>query len=139
MRARQRRRAEVLVLYAAGLEAVEIASALGVHIKTVYSDLRAFEAQGVACVRARLYGGAPTRLSAEQTAEIRRVAEAVPGEVGLPFGRWSLATLREYLIHRRIVKTISREHLRRVLKKGGCAVGASSDGWSAATRAGGRS
>ena len=126
--ARQRRRAEAIVLYAAGVQAVEIAKALGVHIKTVYADLQAFGVLGVACVRERLRGGAPARISAEQTAEILRLAETPPGEVNLPFGRWSLAKLREYLIRRRIVKTLSREHLRRLLKKGGCAIGLSSDG-----------
>lgn len=53
--ARQRRRAEAIVLYAAGLQAVEIAKALGVHIKTVYADLHrplaysASRASGSAC------------------------------------------------------------------------------------------
>jgi transposase len=136
---RQRRRAEAIVLYAAGLEAVEIAHALGVHIKTIYSDRQAFDALGVACVREPLRGGAPARLSAEQLAEILRLAETPPGEVNLPFGRWSLAKLREYLIRRRVVKAISREHLRRVLKKGGCAFAVSSERSSAMTRDGARS
>jgi hypothetical protein len=39
--------------------------------------------------------------------------------LGLPYGRWSLAKLRAYLIQPRLLKTISREHLRRVRKKGG--------------------
>jgi hypothetical protein len=38
--------------------------------------------------------------------------------VGLPYGRWTLAKLRAYLIRERLIKAISREHLRRVLKKG---------------------
>jgi hypothetical protein len=47
-----------------------------------------------------------------------RIAEQSPTEFGLPYGRWSLAKLRAYLIHpRRLLKTISREHLRRLLKK----------------------
>ena len=117
-----------IVLYAAGLEAVEIASALGVHIKTVYSDLGAFDARGVACVHEPLRGGAPARISAEQREEIVRLAETSPGEQDLPFGRWSLSKLREYLIKHRVVKAISREHLRRVLRKGGCAFAPSSDG-----------
>jgi transposase len=128
MSARQLRRAEAIVLYAAGLDAVEIASALGVHIKTVYSDLRAFDALGVACVHEPLRGGAPTRISTEQRAEILRLAETPPGEHDLPFGRWSLSKLRDHLIKRRVVKAISREHLRRVLRKGGCAFAPSSDG-----------
>ena len=48
---RQRRRAEAIVLHAAGREASAIATALGVHVNTIYADLRAFDQQGVASVR----------------------------------------------------------------------------------------
>jgi transposase len=137
--ARQRRRAEAIVLHAAGLEAAEIARALEVHVNTVYSDLQAFEPFGVASVRQRLRGGAPVHILPQQTAEILRLAETPPGDGGLPFGRWSLAKLREYLIKRRVVRALSREHLRRVLRKGGCAVGASSASASARTLAATRS
>ena len=118
---RQRRRAEVLLLYSAGMEALTIAQALGSHVNTIYSDLQAFERSGVECIRQRLYGGAPVRITEGQRAAILNLAEIPPGEVGLPYGRWSLSKLREYLIRHRVVKTISREHLRRVLKKGGSA------------------
>ena len=131
--ARQRRRAEAIVLHTAGLGAAEIARALEVHVNTVYSDLWAFDHFGIASVRQRLRGGAPVRLSTTQIAEILRLAEIPPGDVGVPFGRWSLAKLREYLITRRVVRAISREHLRRVLRKGGCAFGASSASSSATT------
>jgi transposase len=118
---RQRRRAEVLVLYGAGLEAVAIAQALEIHVNTVYSDLKAFEQRGVACIYDRLRGGAPVRISETKRREILRLAETPPVEVGLPYGRWSLSKLRQYLLDQRIVSTISREYLRQVLKKGGCA------------------
>jgi transposase len=117
---RQRRRAEALVLHAAGLEAAEIARALDVHVNTTYSDLRAFEQHGVASVEHRLRGGPPAR-HRDTEVEIVRLAETSPAEMGLPYGRWSLSKLREYLFKRRVVKAISREHLRRVLRKGGCA------------------
>ena len=119
--ARQRRRAEVLVLYAAGLEGTDIARALDIHVNTVYSDLKAFEHDGLDCVHQRLHGGAPVRIGETQRAEILRLAQAPPSEVGLPYGRWSLSKLRHYLIEQRIVRAVSREHLRQVLKKGGCA------------------
>ena len=45
---------------------------------------------------------------------IWRLAERSPLALGLPFARWSLAKLRAYLIRKRLVKAISREHLRRV-------------------------
>jgi transposase len=117
----QRRRAEVRVLYAAGLEGTDIARALDIHVNTVYSDLRAFERDGLDCVHYRLRGGAPIRIAEAQRAEILRLAEVPPGEVGLPYGRWSLAKLRHYLLQHRIVRAISREYLRQVLKKGGFA------------------
>jgi len=50
--------------------------------------------------------------------EIARITEQSPTEFGLPYGRWSLATLQDDVIHqRRLLKAISREHLRRVLQK----------------------
>ncbi len=118
---RQRRRAEALLLYSAGMEAVAIAQALGSHVNTIYSDLQAFERDGIECIRQRLYGGAPARITEVQRTAILDLAETPPGEVGLPYGRWSLSKLREHLIKHRVVETISREHLRRVLKKGGSA------------------
>lgn len=87
----QCRRADVILLYGAGLNGHEIATALGVHVNTIYRDLQAFAHQGLACLHSGGPVGAPPRLSAEQAAEIRRVAEIPPYEVGLPDGRWSLS------------------------------------------------
>ena len=99
--ARQRRRAEALVLHAAGREAAEIARALDVHINTIYSDLRAFEQPGVASVGHRLRGGSPARITETQRMEMVRLAETLPAEMGLPYGRWSLSKLRESLLKHR--------------------------------------
>jgi transposase len=137
--AQQRRRADVVVLYAAGLSATAIAQTLGVHINTIYSDLRAFERDGLAAVNRQQPRGAPLRLSCEQQAEIRRLAEIAPYELGLPYGRWSLSTLRGYLIKRRVVRSISREHLRQVLKKGGSSCDGSAVSSTAAIRSAARS
>jgi len=117
----QRRRAEVLVLYAAGLEGTDIAQALDIHVNTVYSDIKAFERYGLDCVHQRLRGGAPIRIAEAQRAQILRLAQVSPGEVGLPYGRWSLSKLCHYLMEHHIVRAISREYLRQVLKKGGYA------------------
>jgi hypothetical protein len=57
----------------------------------------------------------------------------------LPFARWSLAKLRAYLIRHRVVQAISREHLRRVLKKGGSGCGGFVASSSATIPAGERS
>jgi transposase len=139
LRARQRRRAEAIVLHAAGLEARDIAEALGAHRNTIATDLHAFDAHGLACLDGLRSGGAPCRLTTTARAAIRALAERAPTEVGLPYGRWSLAKLRSYLLAHRVVRAISREHLRRVLEKGGSASGASSASSAATTRSGGRS
>jgi len=119
--ARQRRRIEAILLHGAGVEASTIADGLGSHVNMIYADLKAFEQGGVHCVRQRLMGGAPARLSPAQQAEILRLADSSSADVGLPYGRWSLSKLRQYLLDEGVVGAISREHLRRVLKKGGYA------------------
>jgi len=115
----QRRRARAILLYAAGLSAVEIARLLEVHANTIYADLHAFDTYGEVAVCCWGRGGTPQRLTPAQLAEVWRLTNLPPHELGLPYGRWSLAKLRPYLIQHRVVPTISREHLGRVLKKGG--------------------
>ncbi len=110
--------AEILLFYAAGLNAPSIADALAFHVNTIYACLHRFAHLGVALFQQAQRPGAPARITAAQIEEIARIAEQSPTEFGLPYGRWSLANLREYLIHQRhLLKAISREHLRRVLKK----------------------
>jgi transposase len=120
----QRRRVEAILLYAVGLEAVAIAAALKVHPNTIYADLHAFGQHGVNAVHQLCAPGAPARISEAQRAEIVRLAKQPPIDLGFPYGRWSLAKLQAYLLRHRLVKAISREHLRRLLKKGACACGA---------------
>jgi len=129
--AAQRRRAEVLLLYAQGWNAVEIAASLSLHSNTVYSVLHAFDQSGLDVIAQVGRGGAASRFTADQRATIIQIADRPPYELGLPHGRWSLANLRDYLIRHRVVTAISREHLRRVLKKGGF----DSIGWSANSEA----
>jgi transposase len=124
----QRRRAEALLLLGAGHPAVFIANMLEVHVNTIYADLHAFACHGLGCLRPTRRRGAPPRLTPAQIKAIWRLAEKSPLALGLSFARWSLAKLRAYLIRERLVRAISREHLRRVLKKGGsiCAACAAS-------------
>ena len=96
-----------------------MAQLLQVHVNTVYADLRDFAQHGLSFLHRPRRVGAPPRLSQGQIDTIWRLASQPPTTLGLPFGRWTVAKLRDYLIRQRIVKAISREHLRRVLKKGG--------------------
>jgi DDE superfamily endonuclease/Homeodomain-like domain len=80
----QRRRAETLVLHAAGVSAAAVARLLGVHVHTTYTDLHAFQQQGLDSVRQPRRLGAPARLSNAQVQTIWRLAETPPYDLGLP-------------------------------------------------------
>ena len=135
----QRRRAEALLLFAAGHTATFIAQLLEVHVNTIYADLSAFARQGLRCLQSVRRQGALPRLTSAQFKAIWRLAEQSPLRFGLPFGRWSLSKLRAYLIQQRLVKVISREHLRRVLKKGGSRCVGFAENFSATIHSGPRS
>ncbi len=116
--ARLCRWAETLLFYGAGLNARQIAEALAVHVNTIYTCLHNFAGAGVAFLQRLRHQGAPSRITEAQADEIARIADQSPTEFGLPYGRWSLAKLREYVIDQRhLLKALSREHLRRLLKK----------------------
>jgi transposase len=125
------RRAHVLLEYADGLSGTEIAAALGVHPNTVYADLQAFDEQALACLCPFPHGGAPARLTPEQIAEIARYAQMAPHEFGVVDARWTLSNFCEFLVQQcHLVATLSREHLRRVLKKRTFAFAPCSANWS---------
>jgi transposase len=134
----QRRRAEAILLYASGLNAVEIAQMLGVHTNTIYADLCAFKQDSLVSVQQPRSVGAPTRISKAEVREIWRLAEIPPFELGLPYGRWSLTKFRDHILENRLLKAISREHLRRLLKKGALTFVEFSTSSSAKTHADGR-
>jgi len=136
---RQRRRAEAVLFYAAGLEATAIAQALAAHPNTIRADLHAFDRDGWWAVEAAGRAPAPRGFTPEQITEVCRLAETAPYELGLPYGRWSLSKLRDYLLKGRFCRHLSREHLRRLLRKGGCTLPASAVRSSARTHSGARS
>jgi transposase len=114
------RRAGAILFYADGLNAVEIATILKVHPNTIYADLHAFDQQGLSSLHPMARGGTPPRLTPAQREQMVALAEQEPVAFGLPYGRWSLAKFRDFLIHqKRLLKQISREHLRGLLKRAG--------------------
>jgi transposase len=115
-----------------------MAQAWQVHPQTIYADLRAFQQHGLHSVEQVPLRGAVARLSPAQRNEMVRLADTTPAELGLPWGRWSLAKLRDYLQRHKMVRSISREHLRRILKKGACRSAGSGANSSASTRSGRR-
>ena len=82
----QRRRAEVLLLYAADGSVSSIAQLLQVHRNTVSTDLREFARHGLAALSRPRKLGAPPRLSKQQIAAIWRLADQRPPPWGC---RWA--------------------------------------------------
>ncbi len=121
------RRAFAILAYALGFVGAAIARALQVHPRTIYADLRAFSLEGLACLHPLPVGGAPQRITSQQWVQLWQWADCLPREFGLLEARWTLASFREFLVKRqRLLKRISLEHLRRVLKKRAFAFGESS-------------
>jgi transposase len=116
----RRRRAEVLLLYGAGLSGTAIAAALAIHPNTVYADLHAFAWEGLDCLRPGPRPGPKPEITPEQIAQIQALAETPPYTLGLPYGSWSLATLRDLVTQppHPLVKHLSLEYLRQLLKRG---------------------
>jgi hypothetical protein len=83
---RQGRRAEAILLHASGMEAVEIARVLAAHPNTVYSDLHAFDRDGLASLRPPGVAANSCGLKPEQVRDLCRLAEQPPYELGLPWG-----------------------------------------------------
>jgi transposase len=78
-----------------------------------------FNTDGMASLRPPTGGGRPRKIDDAAREEIRAVALARPRDLGEPGTRWSLTTLRRYLVRLRIVSSISKEHLRRILQSMG--------------------
>jgi transposase len=130
-----RRRAETILFHGLGLNGQQLAVARHIHPNTVYADLHAFEREGLACVRALPMGGAPRQICDSQLKAIWHWAECLPRDLGLPDPRWTLMNFQEFLIKRqRLLKRISLEHLRRILKKKIFAFAASNANSLASTR-----
>jgi transposase len=61
--------------------------------------------------------GTKPRVTQEQIAKILALYQSEPKKLGLPFSRWSCASLRKEAVARGIVDTISTTQIRRYLKK----------------------
>jgi transposase len=114
-----RQRAQILLASDSKASASQIAQVLQTDENQVRRVIGEFNADGMDSLRPPTGGGHPRRIDDATRERIRDIALARPCDLGEPGTRWSLRTLRRYLIRRRVVKSISREHLRRLLNKMG--------------------
>lgn len=111
------RRALVVLMSGQGRSAAQIATVTHSTEDWVREIIHAFNDSGMDALRPRWSGGRPRTITDEQRRGIVDVAKTRPQLLKEPYTRWSLVKLRDYLIRKRIVKTISCERLREILKE----------------------
>ncbi len=114
-KAREIRRGHILLQAERGKTDVEIADFLGISVQSVYVIRRKFSEKGLeAAIFDRKRSPRQTLLDAKQEAHLIALVCSEP-----PEGRtkWTIRLLREKVIEVGIVNAISRETIRKTLKK----------------------
>jgi transposase len=84
------------------------------HVRTI---IKAFNDEGLAALDPKPRCGRPEQFDEDRRALIAETALCPPKLLGQPFTRWSLAKLADYLVGEKIVKSISVETLRTILRE----------------------
>ncbi len=80
--------------------------------------LHNFNADGFESLYPRYAGGRPPVFTLAERREIKKIAKSKPAEYGLPFSRWSLAKLADFLVAEGVVGDTSHEGLRGTAARG---------------------
>jgi transposase len=113
------RRAIVVMMSAQGQSVRDVVSLMQVSEDYVRDVIHAFNERGFDALDPKWSGGRPKTISDRMRERICLIARTSPADWGIAaFSTWSLAKLAEHLIQRRVVPTISRETLRRILREG---------------------
>ncbi len=110
-----RQRAQIVLASDSQSTASEIARVLQTDENQVRRVIKDFNEMGMDFVRPRSGGGRPRRSTQRSVSGSVLSLSPVPQDLGEPFTRWSLTTLRRYLVRERIRRLGLREHLRRIL------------------------
>src|SRR5213593_3272501 len=113
------RRAQIVLLAAQRMPPARIAEVVFSDPDTVREVIRNFNRDGFDALYPRYRGGRPRTFTLPQRQEIKRVALAIPTDLGQPFATWSLAKLADYLVDEGVVDDISHEGLRQLLREEG--------------------
>ena len=114
--AETRLRYQMVLLAADGRTAPQVAPLVQRSAATVQRVLRRFRAGGLAAVPHRPIPGAAPAVTPAWAAELRRVIELDPHEVGVPHTLWTTGLLATYLAERSGLLT-SDETVRRYLHR----------------------
>jgi transposase len=112
-------RSQIVLASAQGFKVPAIAKLLRLCEKTVRETINAFNERGLVILERRFPPGRPPKFSDDDKWAIIEIATSRPRDMGLPFSRWSLSKLRDYLMAHHVVEHISLEWLRRILQDAG--------------------
>jgi len=115
----RRQRAQILLASATGMSAPQIAQVVRTDENQVRRVIHEFNTLGMGSLRPQAGGGRPRAIDQPTRDRIVAIAGACPRNYGVPLNRWSLRRLRRYLLRRRIVRQLSVEGLRQVLRAAG--------------------
>ena len=106
-----------MVLWSAqGMSVAQISRLAFTSEDRVRDVLHNFNADGFGSLYPRYAGGRPPAFTLAERREIKKIAKSKPAEHGLPFSRWSLAKLADFLVAEGVVEDISHEGLRELLR-----------------------
>ena len=114
------RRCQILSASARGLKPSEIRSRLGCSTQTVRNALRAFAAEGTACLREKSHRPVSARpvLDDGGCERLRALLHRSPRDFGKPTSLWTLALAAEVAFAEGITaRPVSDEAIRRALKR----------------------
>ena len=118
--ARIYQRYQVIWQRSEGIAPGEISLREHLHPHTIRFWIRRFNQEGFEHFEKREnVGGRPPRIDKEIKLKIVQIALSRPKDLGLPFTGWSLTKLREYLLEKEIVPSISTEGIRKILLQNG--------------------
>jgi transposase len=112
----QMRRAQIISFSGQGMRVQEIASHLGMNEEYLRELIRSFNEEGFDTLRQKPRSGRPSKLTEEEESLVAEMATAPPQAFGRPFNQWSLRKLRDFLVEKKLVKPVSHNVVRRVLK-----------------------
>ena len=110
-------RSQIVLASAQGFKVRFISELLGLCEKTVRETIHGFNNEGLAVLERRFSPGRPRKFTDDDRWAIIEVATSRPRDLGLPFSRWSLSKLRDYLVKHGVVEGISLSWLRSILKE----------------------
>ncbi|WP_309117964.1 IS630 family transposase, partial [Saccharothrix sp.] len=127
------RRAIVVLVSGQGQAVRDITSLMQVSEDCVRDVIHAFNERGFAALDPKWSGGRSRTIGEAIRERICLIVRTAPADWGITaFSTWSLAKLRDHLLDRGTVATVSRETLRRILRDGGVSWQATTT-WKAST------